>query len=253
MNFTSSLSDRVASLLQAQRLPLVLVLLVGSFIVSSGQVSASSNISTSSTSSQNANACTLNFNFDGAELKNGWGATAMIGGYQPKMFCSGISAWSMILDSSGNGYAQIGYLRNVVDGFTTINEDFIEYTFVGGGDWLIFLGADSTNWGTNSNTFRVYYDSGDHYVKFLLNGVYQSSSMMDWSAVQMEWFAETHASQDQVVGGYNHHSVFSNVGYLNNGVWHPINAQNDVYNDNPNGGLSTTTSGQFWVWDKRVS
>lgn len=202
--------------------------------------------------------CPSSLNFDGVyEQGLGWGASAIIGGYQPKMWCSDTSMWSMILNpnyGSSNGYAQIGYLRSTLEGSNdTVNEYFTEYTDTSGPPNFQLDGIDVSNWGGSSDTFVVYYDSSTSLIRFLIDGNEQLNVRLHWSATQMQWFNETHSSNDQVLGGYNHHSIFDQVQYLRNGAWHTINAQNDNSNDNPNGGISTTTGGRFWVWDKRVS
>lgn len=254
MKSRSFFEDSLHFLLE-QRLLLIFVLLGGAFIVARGQA-LSSSVPAGVSTAQVPDSCPVRLNFDGAwEQGLGWGASAIIGGYQPGMWCSDDSIWSMITNPNyppTQAYAQIGYSRGVSDPYTTVNSYFLEYTYTTGGSTRIYLGIDTSNWGGSSDTFVVYYDSSTHLTKFLIDNNLQYSVQLDWSATQMQWFNETHSSNDQVLGGYNHHTVLANVQYLRNGAWHQINAQTDQNNDNPNGSISPTPSGKFWIWDKRV-
>jgi hypothetical protein len=259
MNSVPSFIERITSFLHEQRISLAFLLLVSFFVTSRSPVSAHSNtITPPHASSQISSACSGGFHFVGAEETSlGWGASATIGGYQPGHICAHSSAWSMVSNSSGNGYAQIGYFRGCITAgcTTSINQYFLEYTYINGGDVQELLGSDYSTWGGSSDTFVVYYDSSTKVFRFLINGNEKWSQRLDWSATQMDWQSERASAQDQVLGGFNHHTIFTNVQYLRNGAWHTINATNDAFNyggDSYNR-LSTTTSGTFWVWDNRYA
>lgn len=138
MKFSSS-SEEVISFSQEQRLLLIIVLLLSAFTVGRSQAEARSFSTPPAAVStyQVPDSCPSSLNFDGVyEQGLGWGASAIIGGYQPKMWCSDTSMWSMILNpnyGSSNGYAQIGYLRSTLEGSNdTVNEYFTEYTDTSG-------------------------------------------------------------------------------------------------------------------------
>ena len=154
-----------------------------------------------------------------------------------------------------HGYAQIGYYRSYGD---TVNSYFLEYADTTGGYTDINLGVDTSNWGTSSDTFTAYYDSGAKLFKLLLDGNLIFSVSLHWPANSNAWTNETHGQEtqnsgDQVLGGYKHHTIFDHVQYLQNGAWHPVNAQNNRDDNNPYGGISTTQSQTFWVWDTRIA
>lgn len=255
----SSPLEKASSLLEERRLllslTLLVALLIGTFATQHSQAIASSSATHMPLD------CPFSQTFDGVfgPSATNWGATALIGGYQPSMWCSDTSNWTMIFNplySPLNGYAQVGYLRSTLEGtLSTVNEYFHAYTFTTGTEQFFLDGVDISNWGGSSDTFTVYYDSSTHLTRFGIAPNWIDNVNLDWSATQSEFFNEVHSTNDQVLGGFNHHTIFDNVQYLQNGAWHAINAQSGVDNDsgkNPNGGISATTGGRFWLWDNRV-
>jgi hypothetical protein len=114
------------------------------------------------------------------------------------------------------------------------------------------LGEDTSYWGGSSDTFTIYYDTSIQVFKILLNGSLLGETVMSWTPNQCQWLDETHATADPVLGGYNHHTVFANVQYLQNGAWHtPDTTTEDISQKNPNGGFAGSTNGKFYVWDTR--
>lgn len=244
LSFLESTPNYLLSLLLRKKLLIALVV-ISSLMLGHGNAQALS------TGCLEPQSCPFVLYFDGAERYNtGWGAQAIIGDYQVKSVCISSSAWSMIDNQSGDTeLAQAGYLR-LAEWSTTQTYYFYEWGDTSTLYDPVMYDVDNKNWGS-SDKFAVYYDSGSQYTKMLINNQLVASVYTGWNANDQQWFAETHSDADYTVGGYNHHSIFATVQYLQNGTWYNINAPSDMYNNQPNASYSASGN-QFYVWDKRV-
>jgi hypothetical protein len=235
-----------------QRILLILLLTAGFFLIRHNVANAQP------LAPQIPQSCSLVYGFDGVYNTSGWGSQAIIGGYQPASVCNASSNWVMVNNTNDyhHAYDQIGYIRYAGQpGPTNENRYFTEYQDATGSGGPIFtdLGEDTSYWGGSSDTFSVYYDTGVHLFKILLNNGLLGEADLNWSPNDRQWFDETHATADHVLGGYNHHTVFANVLYLQNGAWHaPNTGTNEGNPKNPNGGFASG-SDKFYVWDTRYS
>src|SRR5438132_14316974 len=93
-----SFREAMLTFLHEQRLILIFALLLGAFVAGHGQALASS-VPASVSIAHMPNSCPATYTHDdGAWEQNnvGWGASAIIGGYQPGMWCNDDSMWAMI-------------------------------------------------------------------------------------------------------------------------------------------------------------
>ena len=224
---------------------LMISALVLSIFLLGGNAQAHSNLCTAAN-------CTSNLAFDGNErYSSGWGAKANIGDYQVPSVCAVSAAWTMIDNqSSGAEFAQVGYAR-LSNWSTSTTYYFYEYADGSNINPPVMLSADTKGWGS-SDEFTTYYNTGNQYIEPEINGQVQVYIFVGWHANDQQWFAEVHAYEDYVVGGYNHHTIFGSVQYLYNGVWYTTNTSNDEVNNTPYGAFSASGS-SFYVWDTRIS
>ena len=199
-----------------------------------------------------ASSCSFVLAFDGAERYGaGWGAQAIVGDYQVSSVCNASSAWTMIDNQEDyGGFAQSGYAR-ISSWSTKTTYYFYEYADANKIYNPVMLGAMTKGWG-GADEFTTYYNSGTGFIQMMINGKVEDYYHADWNADDQQWFAETHANEDYVVGGTNHHSVFGSVQYLFSGVWYNLNTPSFMSNNTYAGSYSASGSG-FYVWDKRVS
>lgn len=234
-----------------QRILLILILIAGFFLI------GFSNVKAQPLAPQTSQSCTLVYGYDGVYNKSGWGSQALIGGYQPSSVCNDSSNWVLVNNTNDypHAYDQIGYARYAGQpGPTNVNRYFTEYDDRSGDPVFTDLGEDTSSWGGSSDTFNVYYDTSSKLFKILLNNGLLGETELSWTPNDCQWDDETHATADPVLGGYNHHTLFGNVLYLQNGAWHaPNTTTNEGNPKNPNGGFAGSSNGKFYIWDTRYA
>lgn len=207
------------------------------------------------TSSISSSCSNLKGYYDGISLpssSDAWGAQAYITNYNPHI-CQSSSAWSLIgniNDPSGQELAQIGYLKFSSWSTSTVYY-FYEYGQAGILYYPVMDGID-VNFG-NQDKFTVYTDTSTGYTLFNIADNNQFSVKLNWTANTAQWFAETHYTEDQTVGGKSHVVTFSTVQHLYSGRWYNDNASQEKSNNQPNASGSWPNSNTFSVWDIRYN
>jgi hypothetical protein len=170
--------------------------------------------------------------FDGwtDSANQGWGTSANITTRVPA-FCTTtdasndfIYAWSMIEDTNGNNYAQIGYRINHGSGTTYIWSEY-KYSSCGGGF------CDSTGPATSNGQNYQYYEDFDTYIYYDIDMGY-GGTLLDATAYdpsctcvganywpgpwKHQFFGENYNAGDDVPGLSTSHATFSSLGWEQN-------------------------------------